>query len=87
MKNARTDRNTVHPAIIRRLRAAGCPMPFREKNERPVDLTIEVNRPELTKSYAIRAGAEYVLQCGSPITHIGPWCSNGLQVAWTGPLL
>ena len=42
-------------------KAAGCPMPFREKNERPVDLTIEVNRPELTRSYAIRAGAEYVL--------------------------
>jgi hypothetical protein len=60
MKKARTDRNTAHPAIAGRLRAAGCPMPFREKNERPVDLTIEVNRPELTKSYAIRAGAEYV---------------------------
>jgi hypothetical protein len=60
MKKARTDRNTVHPAIVRRLRAAGCPMPFGEKNERPVDLTIEVNRPELTKAYAIRAGAEYV---------------------------
>jgi hypothetical protein len=60
MKNARTGRNIVHPAVVRRLRAAGCPMPSGEKDERPIGLTIEVNRPELTKAYAIRAGAEYV---------------------------
>lgn len=54
------DRNVVHPGILRRLRAAGCPLPSEDERNGITDLTIEVSRPELTRCYALRAGAEYV---------------------------
>jgi hypothetical protein len=46
--------------ILRRLRAGGCPIPGKDEKELVSDLTIEVSRPELTRAYDMRGGAEYV---------------------------
>jgi hypothetical protein len=47
-------------ATVRRLVAAGCPMPGEIQQERQRDLTIEVSRPQATIAYDMHAGAEYV---------------------------
>ena len=57
----RRDRSVAHPVVLRRLRAAGSPLPADDERIQIADVTIEVSRPELTRCYALRAGAEYVL--------------------------
>ena len=47
-------------AAVKRLVAAGCPMPFETGQEQRPDLLIEVSRPQLTIAYDMRAGTEYV---------------------------
>ena len=47
-------------AAVKRLVAAGCPMPFETAQEQQPDLLIEVSRPQLTIAYDMRAGTEYV---------------------------
>jgi hypothetical protein len=56
----RSNRNVVSPGLLRRLRAAGCPIPSDDERDPLTDVTMEVSRPELTRCYALRAGAEYV---------------------------
>jgi hypothetical protein len=56
----RRDPKVVNPVVLRRLRAAGCPLPTDDEQAQMADVTIEISRPELTRCYALRAGAEYV---------------------------
>jgi len=51
--------NAVSPEVILRLRAAGIPMPGDDLDTQP-DITINVDRAEITKAYDMRTGAEYV---------------------------
>ncbi len=47
-------------AAVRRLVAAGCPMPFEIEQEQQPDLMIEVSRPQITIAYDMSAGTEHV---------------------------
>lgn len=51
--------NAISPEVILRLRAAGIPMPGDDSDTQP-DITINVDRAEITKAHDMRTGAEYV---------------------------
>jgi hypothetical protein len=51
--------NAISPEVILRLRAAGIPMPGDDLDTQP-DITINVDRAEITKAYDMRTGAEYM---------------------------
>jgi hypothetical protein len=51
--------NPISPEVIVRLRATGIPMPGEDFDVQP-DITINVDRAEITKAYDMRNGAEYV---------------------------
>src|ERR1019366_722376 len=57
MKN----KNAVDQILIRRLRAAGCPMPEDCEDDPMPGLVAVVSRPEITRVYVMRGWAEYVL--------------------------
>ena len=57
MKN----KNAVDQILIRRLRAAGCPMPDDCEDDPMPGLVAVVSRPEITRAYVMRGWAEYVL--------------------------
>jgi hypothetical protein len=57
MKN----KNAVDQILIRRLRAAGCPMPEDCEDDPMPGLVAVVSRPEITRAYVMRGWAEYVL--------------------------
>lgn len=59
MKKKCTPRG-IDPALLGRLRAAGCPMPEDDKNAPGCDLTIKVSAPAFTKIYNSRFGSEYI---------------------------
>jgi len=46
--------------LVKRLVAAGRPMPAEIDQELPRDVTVEVTRPDVTVAYDMRAGAEFV---------------------------
>jgi hypothetical protein len=54
------DKNAADPTLIRRLRAAGCPMPGDCEDDPMPDLTIAV-LPAGTRAYVMRSWVEYVL--------------------------
>ena len=54
------EEKAADPALIRRLRAAGCPMPEDCEDDPPPGLTIVVSRPEMTRAYVLRNWVEYV---------------------------
>jgi hypothetical protein len=53
-------KNAVDQTLIRRLRAAGCPMPGDWEDDPQPDLTIAVSRPEVTRAHCMRGWVEYV---------------------------
>ena len=53
-------RNAADGALVRRLLAAGCPMPSERGDAPQVDLRIEVIQAEMTKAYDMRMRSEYV---------------------------
>jgi hypothetical protein len=57
MKN----KNAVDQILIRRLRAAGCPLPEDCEDDPMPGLVAVVSRPEEIKAYVMRGWAEYVL--------------------------
>src|ERR1700682_443715 len=54
------DKNAVNQILIRRLRAAGCPMPGDCEDDPIPGISIVVSRPEITKAYVLRRCIEYV---------------------------
>ena len=55
------NKNAVDQILIRRLRAAGCPMPEECEDDPMPGLVAVVSRPEITRAYVMRGWAEYVL--------------------------
>jgi len=53
--------NAVDQILIRRLRAAGCPMPEDCEDDPMPGLVAVVSRPKMTRVYVIPGWAEYVL--------------------------
>lgn len=53
-------RSAIHPALQRRLFAAGCPTVIEVSTEPQPDIRVDVSRPEVTVAYDMRAGTEYV---------------------------
>jgi hypothetical protein len=55
------DKNAIDQTLIRRLRAAGCPLPEDCEDDPMPGLVAVVSRPEETSAYVMRGWAEYFL--------------------------
>src|SRR5713101_3946858 len=51
----------VEETRIRRLLAAGCPVPAENHSSRAPDLVVEVCKPERTQAFDFRSSTEYIL--------------------------
>lgn len=76
-------------ALVRRLLAAGCPMPANERQEKPCDLTVEVTNPEITTAQARRAGTEYVFAVRIRNVSYQPLTVQGIRIRmpWVARLI
>jgi hypothetical protein len=75
--------------VLRRLQAAGCPVPAGDDCSPPPDLTIEVCNPEQTRAYDFRASTEYVFALritNNSYALLEVW-KHKCQLPWPAPMI